>query len=153
MEPHCADDATGELFVNCRKINILSVFYLRPDTVSIRSTMIELTSVIDGYNPAALSSLLTVANAQLTVLAFYGLVAVGVFVQFLRYAVVIPLCLRIGLLEPEVLMTCDRCGRYHGVSVTDVACEEPSPCCETGLNPPPEDCANWELYEKWGGNG
>ncbi|MFC6720197.1 hypothetical protein ACFQHN_21935 [Natrialbaceae archaeon GCM10025896] len=113
--------------------------------------MIELISVIDNYNPVVLSSRFTVANAQRTVLAFYALVSFGVFVQFLRYAVVIPLCLRIGVLEREVLMTCGTCGCYHGVSVTEVVCEEQSPCCRTELNPPPEECENGELYEKWSG--
>lgn len=113
--------------------------------------MIELISVINNYTPAALSNLLTVANAQLTVLAFYGLVSVGVFLQFLRYAIIIPLFLRIGLLEEEILMTCDACGCYHGVPVTEVVQAEPSPCCGAAMNPPPEECPNGELYETWGG--
>jgi hypothetical protein len=113
--------------------------------------MIELISVINNHNPAVVPTLLTVANAQLTVLVFYGLVSVGVFVQFLRYVVLIPLFLRIGLLEQEVLMTCDTCGCSHGVPVTDVACEKRSPCCKAAMNPPPEECPNGELYEKWGG--
>jgi len=113
--------------------------------------MIELISVINNYSPAVLPTLFTVANAQLTVLGFYGLVSFGVFVQFLRYAVIVPLFLQIGLLEREVLMSCDTCGYHHGVPVTEVAREQSSPCCGTGMNPPPEECPNGELYVKWGG--
>lgn len=113
--------------------------------------MIELILTINNYSPAVLPNLVTVANAQLTVLGVYGLVSVGVFLQFLRYAVVVPLFLRTGLLEEEILMTCDRCGCYHGVPVTHVASERRSPCCGAGMNPPPGDCANGQLYERWGG--
>lgn len=97
-------------------------------------------------------SLVTVENLKLGVLGFYGLLVLGGFIQFFRYVILIPLLLRFGVIQREVLMTCEACGAHHGVPVTKVASHESSPCCDDQLSPPPEDCQNGELYDEWGGD-